>query len=64
MPSVDRPTLTLDDDNQHRLHATWSRSSRLLLSVTDNRFAEARQIQLRPDQVAELIAYLEASTTD
>jgi hypothetical protein len=64
MPSVDRPTLTLDDENRHRLHATWSRSSRLVLSVTDNRFAEVRQIQLRPDQVAELIAYLEASTTD
>jgi hypothetical protein len=64
MPKADRPTITLDADDQHRLHATWSRSSRLLLTVTDTRFGEPRQIQLRPDQVTELIAFLEAGTGD
>jgi hypothetical protein len=64
MPKVDRPTITFDADDQHRLHATWSRSSRLLLTITDTRFAEPRQIQLRPHQVTELVAFIEAGTED
>jgi hypothetical protein len=62
MAKVDRPAMTLDNEDDERLHATWTRTGRLVLTVTDPRFRELRQVALRSDQVEELIKFLEAGS--
>jgi hypothetical protein len=47
----------LDDDEGARLNATWSRSGKRLI-VTVNRRSTWAQVELRPDQVEELAAFL------
>jgi hypothetical protein len=47
----------LDDDEGGHLNATWSRSGRRLIVTVDRRGTWA-QVQLRPDQVEELAAFL------
>ena len=60
MAKVDRPAITLDDEEGDRLHTTWSRKGRLIVTVTDTRFSDLRQVTLRPDQVESLIEFLAA----
>jgi hypothetical protein len=60
MPKPERKTITLDDPEGLRLHAGWSRSgARLGLAIL--RQAPQRdyhQVELRPEQVEELIQFL------
>jgi hypothetical protein len=60
MPRTDRPVIVLDDDESKRLHATWSRSGkRLIVTVTTKTFGTPyAQVELRPEQVAELRDFL------
>jgi hypothetical protein len=56
--SVRRP-ITIDDDENRRLHAIWSRSGkRLIVTATTPSWSEYRQVELRPEQVEELIQFL------
>ncbi len=57
----ERRPVVLDDDENHRLHAIWSRSGkRLIVTVHDRSWQADRfaQVELRPDQVEELIGFL------
>lgn len=59
MPKDDRPVIELDDDENRRLHATWSRSGkRLIVTATTSNWAKPMQVELRPDQVERLIEFL------
>jgi hypothetical protein len=63
MARSDRPVIVLDDDENQRLHATWSRSGkRLIVTVTTTRFeAPHAEVELRPEQVSELCGFLGSS---
>ena len=53
------PRITLDDADGRRLHAVWSRSGkRLGVSVSTVTWRDFEQMELRPDQVQELIDFL------
>lgn len=52
-----RPTIQLEDEETGKLHATWSRSGKRL-TLTVERRGRYAQVELRPDQVAELARYL------
>ncbi len=59
MPKQERCGLSLDDDDGGRLHVTWSRSGkRLIVTATTARWEEPRQVELDPNQVQSLIAFL------
>lgn len=62
----DDTSITLDDDDGHRLHATWSRSGRrLIVSVHEFEFSDAyQQVLLRPDQVDGLRKFLDFEASD
>ncbi len=50
--------LAIEDDEGRTLHLTWSRSGkRLVLTATMPRH-DPRQVELRPEQVEELIDFL------
>jgi hypothetical protein len=54
MPTTpERRPITIDDDENHRLHAIWSRSGkRRLVAVTTTTWSEPRQVELRPEQAS------------
>lgn len=54
---VGQQVAQFDDDEGGRLHATWSRSGKRLI-VTVTRRGNRAQVELRPDQVEELAAFL------
>jgi len=60
MPTTpERRPITLDDDENRRFHAIWSRSGkRLIVSVSTTMWSESRQVELRPEQVEALVAFL------
>jgi hypothetical protein len=59
MPRQERHALQLDDDENRRLHAVWSRSGkRLIVTATTQQWGEERQVELRPEQVTTLIQFL------
>ncbi len=59
MAKGDRSAIQLDDGDNGRLHAIWSRSGKhLIVTVTTQRWDKLMQIELRPDQVEELVAFL------
>jgi hypothetical protein len=57
MASEERPTIRLADDEGGEFYAIWSRSGKRLIVTVDRRGQHA-QVELRPDQVAELARYL------
>ena len=62
---VDRRPITIDDDENRRLHAVWSRSGkRLIVTVTTHTWREAHQVELRSDQVETLIEFLRATVAN
>jgi hypothetical protein len=60
LPKQKRPTLTLDDPEGLQLHAAWSRSgARLGLAIWKTPpVSDYHQVELRPEQVKELIQFL------
>jgi hypothetical protein len=65
MAKADRPAFALVDDDEDRLHATWSRSHSLVVTVGAAHDAHTwRQVRLRPDQVEQLIAFLATTVAD
>jgi hypothetical protein len=59
MPKDARRALHLDDDENGRVHAVWSRSGKhLIVTATTHRWEELMQVELRPDQVRGLIDFL------
>jgi hypothetical protein len=59
MPKSERSVIVLEDNENGRLHAAWSRSGkRLLLTATTPTYEQVMQVELRPDQVKELIEFL------
>jgi hypothetical protein len=59
MAKIDAPRLTIDDAEGRRLHAVWSRSGkRLGVSASETGWHGFRQVELRPDQVDQLIGFL------
>ena len=57
-----RRAIQLDDDDNGRLHAVWSRSGKhLIMTATTPRWDKRMQVELRPDQVRELVAFLSES---
>jgi hypothetical protein len=57
--TTERRPITLDDDESRRLHAIWSRSGkRLIVTATTPSWSEYHQVELRPEQVEELIRFL------
>ena len=59
MPKDERRGIQLDDDEDKRLHAVWSRSGKhLIVTATTTRWDKFAQVELRPDQVESLIAFL------
>jgi hypothetical protein len=62
MPKHDAPRITLDDADGRRLYAVWSRSGkRLGVSVSTETWRDFQQMELRPEQVQELIEFLVAT---
>jgi hypothetical protein len=62
MAEAARHPITIDDDEGRRLHATWSRSGkRLIITVTTSQ-AHA-QLEMTPEQVEALAAFLSESTS-
>ena len=57
MPSDERQSIRLKDDEGGQLYATWSRSGKRLI-VTVSRRGEWAQVELRPAQVEALARYL------
>jgi hypothetical protein len=53
MAPVERSSIKLDDEDERNcLYATWSRSGkRLRFTISNPRFEDERQIELRPHQV-------------
>lgn len=65
MPKREQPTLTLDDEDDGRLHVVWSRSGKTLgVSVSTKMGADYKQIGLRHDQVEALIRFLSESLVE
>lgn len=60
MPKDARDAIELADDKDGRLHAVWSRPGKIVTATT-RRCTEPRQVELRPDQVRQLIALLSES---
>jgi hypothetical protein len=59
MTTPERRPIIIDDDENRRLHAIWSRSGkRLIVTATTPSWTEYRQVELRPEQVDELIRFL------
>jgi hypothetical protein len=59
MPRDERRAIQFDDDENRRLHAVWSRSGkRLIVTVTTQRWEWPMTVELRPDDVERLIAFL------
>jgi hypothetical protein len=59
MPKDERSAIQFDDDENKRLHAVWSRSGkRLIVTATTTRWDKSAQVELQPDQVEKLIAFL------
>lgn len=60
MTKPERPTLTLDDPEGLQLHAVWSRSgAHLGLAIWKTPpISDYHQVELRPDQVEQLIRFL------
>jgi hypothetical protein len=59
MPKDSRQAIELDDDDDRRLYAVWSRSGkRLIVTATTRRWAEPMYVELRPARVRELIDFL------
>jgi hypothetical protein len=59
MVAGDDEPVELVDDEGGRLYATWSRSGKRLI-VTVNRRGSWAQVELRPEQVEDLVAFLAA----
>jgi hypothetical protein len=57
MPAREYHAIELDDDEGNRLNAAWSGSGKRLI-VTVNRRGTWAQVQLRPEQVEALGAFL------
>jgi hypothetical protein len=57
MPAPEHHVIELDDDEGGRLSAVWSRSGRHLI-VTVNRRGTWAQVELRPEQVDDLVEFL------
>ncbi|WP_205696314.1 hypothetical protein [Conexibacter sp. SYSU D00693] len=55
-----RPVTEFEDDEGSKLHATWSRSGKRLI-VTVERRRQWAQVELRPEEAAELARWLTAS---
>jgi hypothetical protein len=54
-----RCAFQLDDDEDGRPHAVWSRSGKhLIVTATTHRWSELIRVELRPDQVREPIHFL------
>jgi hypothetical protein len=70
MGKADRQSINLDDGERNRLHANWSRSGKnLILTIMDShpypsKEPMMRQVELRPQQVAELITFLSETLAD
>ncbi len=59
MTKDERNVLELDDAENGRLHAVWSRSGKhLIVTATTKRWDKLLQVELRADQVETLIAFL------
>jgi hypothetical protein len=57
MAEANHAPIALDDDEDRRLHATWSRSRKRLIVTVTTRQAQA-QVELRPEQVEALTRFL------
>jgi hypothetical protein len=59
VPRDDRRAIQLDDDEHGRLHAVWSRSGKhLIVTATTDTWDQIMPVELQPDQVNGLIAFL------
>jgi hypothetical protein len=59
MPKDERRAIEFDDDDNGRLRAVWSRSGKnLIVTGTTRRWDKFVQVELRPEQVETLIAFL------
>ena len=59
MPQDERHVIQLDDGENGRLHPIWSRSGKhLIVTATTPGVGQLMQVELRPDQVEELIEFL------
>ena len=63
MPAQDRSAMKLEDGEGGKLHAVWSRSGKRPIITVDRRQHHA-QVELRPDQVAQLAHYLAEQPDD
>jgi hypothetical protein len=59
MGAGEHESVDLVDDEGGRLSGTWSRSGKRLI-VTVNRRGSWAQVELRPEQVEDLVAFLAA----
>jgi hypothetical protein len=59
MGAGEHESVDLVDDEGGRLCGTWSRSGKRLI-VTVNRRGSWAQVELRPEQVEDLVAFLAA----
>jgi hypothetical protein len=57
MDAPERDAVELHDDEGGRLNAVWSRSGKRLI-VTVHRRGEWAQVELRPNQVEDLAAFM------
>ncbi|HEY4097092.1 MAG TPA: hypothetical protein VGM33_16340 [Baekduia sp.] len=58
MPAREYHVIHLDDDEGGELNAVWSGAGRRLIVTTVTRRSGRAQVELRPEQVAELAAFL------
>jgi hypothetical protein len=60
MAPQERRAIQLDDDENGRLHAAWSRSGKHLIvtAASQTTWDRFMQVELRPDQVADLVRFL------
>ena len=62
MPEDVRVAIELDDDEDGRVHAVWSRSGKhLIIHRHTRQRSEPMQVELRPDQVSQVIEFLSES---
>jgi hypothetical protein len=57
MDEAERRPITIEDDENRRLHATWSRSGKRLIVTVTTTQAHA-QVELTPEQVEGLAEFL------
>jgi hypothetical protein len=62
MPAHEYHAIELDDDEGGGLNAVWSGSGKRLI-VTVNWRGKWAQVELRPEQVEDLVAFLEEQRT-